>query len=258
MKNSPASDCLLTHRQIWQTKPAVREIYFDYFKRIKSFLVEGPTLEIGCGTGNFKEYYQDVISTDLVQTPWLDVVADGQHLPFKENSFSNVVMVDLIHHIEYPKKMFLEISRILKTGGRVIAIEPAITPFSWIFLKLFHPEPIDMNADPFLDGMVNTERTPFDANQALPTLLFEKHKERFVHEIPELTIIHISKMSFFAYPLSGGFRPWCLIPCQIIKPLLSLEQTLQPYLGRIMAFRVLIVLAKNGTKEKSMDDCYEP
>lgn len=195
---------------------------------------------------------------DLVQTPWLDVIADGQHLPFKDNSFSNIVMVDLIHHIEYPKKMFLEISRVLKKGGRVIAIEPAITPFSWIFLKLFHPEPIDMDANPLLDGIVNAYRDPFDANQALPTLLFEKYKDRFEREIPDLKIIHISKLSFFAYPLSGGFRPWCLIPSRLIKPLLSLEQTLQPYLGRIMAFRILIVLAKNGKIEKYRDDCYEP
>jgi SAM-dependent methyltransferase len=246
------------HRQIWQTKPAIRAIYSDYYQCIKSSLMGGPTLEIGCGSGNFKEYYPEIISMDLVQTPWLDVVADGQHLPFRENSFSNIVMVDLIHHIEYPKKMFLEISRILKKGGRVIAIEPAITPGSWIFLKLFHPEPIDMNADPLLEGGGDSRRDPFDANQALPTLLFEKYQQRFEQEIPELRIIHVSKMSFFAYPLSGGFRPWCLLPSKLIKPLLTLEQTLQPYLGRIMAFRIFIVLAKNETIEKFREDNNEP
>lgn len=256
MKTISASDCLLSQRQIWQTKPAIRAIYSDYFQCIKSSLVEGPTLEIGCGSGNFKEYYQDAISMDIAHIPWLDIVADGQCLPFRENSFSNIVMIDLIHHIEYPKKMFHEVSRILKKGGRIIAIEPAITPGSWIFLKLFHPEPINLNADPLIDGVANSKRDPFDANQAIPTLLFENYRERFEYEMPELRIIRISKMSFFAYPLSGGFRPWCLIPIRFINPLLSLERILQPYLGKFMAFRIFIILEKRG--KKYGDDRYEP
>ena len=54
---------------------------------------------------------------------------------------------------------------------------------SWVFLHLFHPEPIDMREDPFSEPDVDPAREPFDANQAIPTLLFGRYRKDFVQKI---------------------------------------------------------------------------
>ena len=57
-------------------------------------------------------------------------------------------MVDVLHHIESPLRLFAEAARVLRPGGRLIACEPAITPLSGLFYRRFHDEPVDMSADP--------------------------------------------------------------------------------------------------------------
>jgi hypothetical protein len=51
-------------------------------------------------------------------------------------------------------------------------------------------------------------------------------------------------MSLFAYPLSGGFKPWSLLPAAAAGPLLTLEHMLEPALAPLMAFRLLAVMER--------------
>ena len=51
---------------------------------------------------------------------WLDAVADAQALPFADNSFANIVMVDVLHHIEQPARCLSEAERVLKPGRHVM------------------------------------------------------------------------------------------------------------------------------------------
>ena len=39
------------NRFVWEQKPVLRAIYADYYALIRSFTVEGKTLEIGAGPG---------------------------------------------------------------------------------------------------------------------------------------------------------------------------------------------------------------
>jgi len=185
-----------------------------------------------------------VISTDIVPSPWLDVTADAQALPFAGETFSNIVGVDVLHHIERPQLFFDEAERVLKPGGRIILIEPAITPLSWVFYHFVHPEPVDMRADPFPEGPRDPNRQPFDANQAIPTLLFTRRRRLLEERFPSLRIIDTEYLSLFAYPLSGGFRSWGLVPSFLVAPLLRLEAALAPLVGKWMAFRLFAVIEK--------------
>jgi SAM-dependent methyltransferase len=237
-------ETLTAHRKLWDKKPVLREIYTGYYTLIQRSCVAGRVLEIGGGSGNFKEFLSESISVDIVTLPWLDAIADAQTLPFKDHSFSNIVMVDVLHHIEHPAAFFREADRVLIPGGRLICIEPAITPVSWIFLHFFHPEPIDMGQNPFIEFPPDPARKPFDANQAIPTLLFKRYLDLFEGQFPDMKIIRVSYLDLFAYPLSGGFRPWCLIPGRLIKPVLKAEKILMPTLGPLMAFRLYCVVKK--------------
>ncbi len=239
-----SGEMLEQHRQLWQEKPVLRAIYEDYYRRMVSHCVPGTTLEIGGGSGNLKAHRDDVISTDIVQTPWLDAAADAQSLPFRDAAFSNILAVDVLHHIECPVKFFTEAERVLAAGGRIVLLEPGISTISGLFYRFFHPEPVDMTVNPFEDIVPNPDRRPFDANQAIPTLLFIKRREEFEAAFSGLRVLHVNWLSLFAYPLSGGFRRWSLIPVSVVDKILQLEERISMAVGRVLAFRLLIVLGK--------------
>jgi SAM-dependent methyltransferase len=240
-------EILSEHRTIWYDKPALRAIYTDYYQEIVAQCVPGRSLEIGGGSGNLKEFATDVVSTDIVPSEWLDAAADAHALPFADKSFANIVMVDVLHHLERPVKFFAEVTRVLQPGGRVVMLEPGITPVSWLFFKAFHPEPVIMDVDPLLDGALSSDRAPFDANQAIPTVLFGRDRSRFEAAFPNLTVCSKRWLSLFAYPLSGGFRPWSLISAGMARGLLQLERSLSPLIGRWVGFRLLVVLEYTPT-----------
>jgi hypothetical protein len=100
-----------------------------------------------------------------------------------------------------------------------------------------------MSADIFQDGTPNPDRDPYEANQAIPTLLV-RHSERFHALIPELRIVEVSWFAFVIYPFSGGFKPWTLVSANMARKGLQLERRIERALGRGFAFRMLIVIQK--------------
>ena len=169
---------------------------------------------------------------------------DAQALPIRDGCLANIVAVDVLHHLENPVSFLREASRVLQPGGRLILIEPAITPLSWVFFKLLHPEPVIMSVDPLKEVQKDPARKPFDANQAIPTLMFGQYRSALADKLPQLKLVHHERLSFFAYPLSGGFRPWSLIPAAWVPPLLRLETRLTPLIGSLAAFRLFVVMQK--------------
>ena len=160
------------------------------------------TLEIGGGSGNFKRYCNDVVTSDVVCAPWLDLVADAEALPFKAGVFSNIVMFDVLHHIEFPRTFFAEAQRVLIPGGKMVMVEPAITPISWFFYRFIHQEPVNFSADPLLEGKASLDKDPYSANQAFPTLLVTRYAQRLTLLFPDLRVCHVRWLSLFAYPLT--------------------------------------------------------
>ncbi len=169
---------LQAHRTAWQGKPATRKIYEDYHRRLLNACVPGLILDVGSGSGHFRENAGDVVAIDLLAALWLDAVADAQALPFGEGSLANIVMLDVLHHIERPRVFFSEASRVLEKGGRLVMIEPAITPLSWIAYNFFHPEPVEFGVDPLGSLAATPGRDPFAANQAIPNMLFARKSDR--------------------------------------------------------------------------------
>lgn len=232
------------NRRQWENKPTLRAVYEDLYRKMDGECRSGPTLEIGAGSGNFKQYRQDVVASDITSAPWLDLVADAEKLPFKQSAFSNIVIFDVLHHLEFPRMFFAEARRVLIPGGRIVMVEPAITPVSWFFYRFFHQEPFDLSADPLLEGKASVAKDPYAANQAIPTLLVTRYARRLALLFPDLRVRHVRWLSLFAYPLTGGFKPWSLIPHPLVRPLLRFEDTITGTVGRLFGFRVLITIEK--------------
>jgi SAM-dependent methyltransferase len=240
------SGILDDYRSIWERKPVLRTVYGDIFDRIAQRTVPGTTLEIGGGIGNLKERIEQLVSSDIQFAPWLDLVADAQKLPFADSALSNVVMLDVLHHIEFPALLFREASRVLRPGGRIIMAEPGITLGSMLFYRVLHHEPVQMDVDPLLEGAPDRARDPYDSNQAIPTLLVTRHRERFHAMFPDLEISETQWFSFVAYPFSGGFRPWSLMTEPMARAMLWMEKHLEASLGRHFGFRLLTVVEKRS------------
>lgn len=236
----------VAYREIWNKKPVLREIYDDIYRRILVATVPGPILEIGGGSGNFKAFAPGAISSDLLSAPWLDLVCDAQRLPFPDDSFANIVMVDVLHHIESPLRFLQEAQRVLQSNGRLIFCEPAITPLSGLFYRLFHDEPVDMSVDPLAVDTFSIDKDPWDSNQATPTLLVGQFRDAVARAVPKLILERVERFSFVAYPLSGGFQPWCLLPHFLARPLLKFEWLSRHLFGRFAAFRLLAAFSKNA------------
>ena len=244
----------------WNKRPLLRTVYYDYFQSMAAQFVQrstdsrrphGVVVEIGGGAGHFKAFYPRMIVTDLVPTRHIDLAADAMHLPFADGSVDNLVMQDVLHHIAYPLSFFSEAVRILAPGGRIVMVEPFISTLSNVLYRLSHPEPVDMRARIFreprdisgTDPAAFTGAGAFDANQAIPTLLFFRYAGKFQRRFPNLIVRERKVHSMIAYPLSGGFSKPVLMPMMAVPAVRVLENILSP-LAPWLAFRMLVALEK--------------
>jgi SAM-dependent methyltransferase len=236
----------VNHRAQWERKKAIRLLYRDFHRRLLENCPEGSVLDIGGGTAHIKDFKPDIISADILAFPGIDVVADAHRLPFRNGAFAGLVMLDVLHHLERPIEFLEEASRVLKSGGRLAMMEPAMTPLARRFYDRFHEEPVDMRADPFAPVVADPDRDPFDANQAIPSLLFATPAARLRTEarIPSFRVVSVKWLSLFAYPMSGGFQSWSLLPAALVRPLLALEEKVPQALRKQFAFRMMVVIER--------------
>ncbi|MBN1585112.1 class I SAM-dependent methyltransferase [Candidatus Uhrbacteria bacterium] len=202
------------------------------------------TVELGSGTGNLKEFKPDIVSSDVDPCDWLDMNFDAHEMPFHAGSVSNIVMIDVLHHLADPIRFFHECERVLEKGGRIILLEPYPSIVSWFVYKFLHPEPYLAKIDYFGRTAVELKTDPWDANVAAPFIIFYEKEQQWHDEFEKsFRIITKREMSFILYPLSGGFEYPSLVPEFAISFFVWMEKMLRP-LRKIMAFRCYIVIER--------------
>ena len=113
-------------------------------KQAAKKLNPGSVLDLGSGTG---ASYTDLINFDVTaldpdeQMLSLNnfekkVVGKGEELPFKENSFDNVLCCFVWRNVDDTEKALSEVYRVLKPGGNFILLDMTRPKNS--FLKLIH------------------------------------------------------------------------------------------------------------------------
>lgn len=252
MTPAPAADHsylaqLHRHRRMWENKPQVRAQYRYWYRMVADQMIDlSPSVELGCGCGSFRAFRPDVIATDAMATPWCDRVADACGMPFEDDSVGNLVMFDVLHHIPKPLCVFEEASRVLQPGGRIIVVEPLLTAWSRIVYH-FHHEPSDETVDLFNVPKAPPASSADYANAATATILFQKCRRAFLERFPRLRWVSSRPFSCLAYPLTGGFQPFCLVPAFAVEPLSRIEDFVITRMKcRFLALRTMVVMEKQA------------
>jgi len=241
------SKTLKRHRDVWERKPSVREAYqYLYGMIVENLSPLKPVVELGCGCGNLKEIIPGVLATDVVCTPWCDQLADACQLPFKDSSIGNILLVDVLHHIENPVIALKEIARVLASGGRGLIVEPYLSLWSRFIYKHFHHESFDLDVDLFVSTDQNQSRLGDYSNLGTSNILFYRELERLGQFLGDgIRVLKRHPFSFLVYPLTGGFRSFCFIPSAFVQKLSRFEDRLPKIIReRYTAMRVFLVLEK--------------
>ncbi len=230
----------------WDQSPAVRFFYGLVYKEMMQQAVPGKTLDLGSGIGTFKEYFPDIITSDIEKTPFVDRAVSCYEIEKSDILWDNLLAVDVLHHLRFPIKFFESAAKSLNTGGRIILTEPAATIFGNIFYKVCHHEPIESRkiTSPFSFDP-NGPNEEF-ANMGMGMGLFKINIESVKTIISKfgLTLHTILYRDVLAYPLTGGFSKPQLVPLSLIKIIFQLETKLPQIILRTIGLRMLIVLEK--------------
>lgn len=246
-----SKEILDRHRVLWERKKVTRRLYAGWYGRVQSLLAPmGPTVELGAGTGNFKDFMPSSISSDIVLCEWLDVVHDAMALPYCDRAVGNFVLIDSIHHVKRPAAVIEEMLRCLKPGGRIVILDVYISPFSYLYYNFLHKEDVDLSADVFSMEEDGREKAPFSSNQAIATLLFFRKLARFRLRFPSLVPIKRSLLEFLLYPLSGGFEGAQLVPGFMAGFIGIVDRLAIRLFAPAVAARCLVVLEKKGGKAR--------
>lgn len=236
--NNTGMRTLFLHRRIIKKKGFLKRLYTDFYKVFISVKIpEGMVVELGSGAGFIKEVLPSVITSDVIKSPGIDRIINVTNLPFKRQSISAFLMLDVFHHIKDPIKALRELERCLKVDGKIVMIEPYNSIFGSFIYRHFHHERFDPNSDWKVKGRGRMS----DANQALPWIVFVRDRKIFERKFPKLKIINITPHTPLRYIFSGGLSKPQLLPSFTYGLILFIEKILSPFnnmLGLFMTIEI--------------------
>jgi len=97
---------------------------FFLYPKLNSYLI-GNALDVGCGIGDFLSYKPDAIGVDINRDNVNYCIKRGLNaelmqpnkLPFENSIFDNVILDNVLEHIEDPSSTLSEIYRVTKEKG---------------------------------------------------------------------------------------------------------------------------------------------
>jgi SAM-dependent methyltransferase len=237
-------------REIIRNKEFLRRIYDEWYRTIAAALPAGtaPALELGSGAGYLREAVPNVIASDIMTVPGIDLVADAGRLPFAAGALRGIVMTNVLHHIPDVEAFLVEAARCVKPGGAMVMIEPWVTTWSRLVYRRLHSEPFEVDAP---DWRLPPAGPLSGANGALPWIIFERDKRRFAAEFPAWRIVSIDEQMPFRYLVSGGVSLRCLVPHATFGLWRLLERTLKPLMPALGMFATIVLVRTESPAARS-------
>ena len=139
--------------------------------------IQGKGLDIG-HNGDYSFKNDNVTKLNIYPGENIDIVADGESLPFEDERFDKILLRCVLEHVKDPSKILMEASRVLNRKGKMVIEVPFINPLHGAPEDFFRFTPnglIKLVQDQGLvvDKIFYTE----DINYAIKWLVWQRFKE---------------------------------------------------------------------------------
>jgi len=239
---------LFRQRENIINNPGLRS-YFSFLYKIVNQELEkfDSILEVGAGAAISEIFLeQRIVRTDILPFNDFDVMGhcSMENLPFKESQFDAVLAFDSIHHSEKPSKSILELLRVTREGGKIILVEPFVSPLSYLPYKMFHHE--DTSWDFREKGNIalsSRNLNPAMGDQGVSRFIINQLSNWRSTNLPKLTvsITYLSPFSFFA---TGGVSSPLKTPKIFVNFLIQVETLIPNFIMKFLASRVILTITK--------------
>jgi SAM-dependent methyltransferase len=206
-----------------------RELYRDQFKDLPSPETLS-ILEIGSGTSPLKQFHSNIVTSDILQLDYLDLVFDCHEIDkldaIKDNSLDVITVTNVLHHLKSPIAFLNCAAGKLKPGGKVIATEPFFSVLSTAIFKYLHHEPVDFRSSEPELGEVQGPLA--SANIALPWLIFFRRRDwlQRLNENFDIASRDIRPFTALSYMATGGISYRLPVPRFLYRALFPIDLAL--------------------------------
>jgi hypothetical protein len=239
-----APETTMLRSRIIQSKPFLSKLYAEWYAAIVDSLprhIHGPVVEIGSGGGFLKDIIPDLIASEVLQVPGVDIICNGHFLPFRKNSLRGIVMLDVFHHFSRAGQFLSAATDCVIAGGVVVMIEPWNSCWSRFVYNYLHHEPFEAG----VENWDFPDSGPLSgANSALPWIVFERDRNKFEQRFPQWKIDEIALHTPFRYLLSGGVSFRSMMPEIAFNLWRRIETGLNPWMTKLAMFARIVLIRR--------------
>ena len=224
-----------------------RELYRDQFKGFPDPAALS-VLEVGSGTSPLKRFLSNVITSDVLDLDYLDLVFDCHEIDkfdtIRDGNLDVITLTNVLHHLRSPIAFLNRAASKLKSGGKVIATEPFFSLLSTPIFKYLHHEPVDIEIS---EPELKTVRAPLaSANIALPWLIFFRRRDwadnlSDNYDVANCSIEFFSAVSYMA---TGGISHKVPIPAWLYRTFFPIDLFLSRCFPQLCASFFTVVLPR--------------
>ena len=179
-------------------------LYSEWYEIISQELsdINGINLELGCGASFIDKTIKSIKKSDVFFNANTDLKIDATEVGLKfENKISNLILVNVFHHISNPELFLWSAEKSLVSGGRIIMVEPSNNIWSRFVYKLVGHEKFDTEQ---ITWEFESNDPLLDSNQALSWIIFKRDYKRFKKEYPKFSLKKKKSMMPLSYLFTGG------------------------------------------------------
>ena len=224
-----------------------RELYRDQFRDFPNASALS-ILEVGSGTSPLKQFLPNIITSDVLDLDYLDLVFDCHKIDkldaIKDNSLDVITLTNVLHHLQSPIRFINRASGKLKSGGKVIATEPFFSVLSSPIFKYLHHEPVDFQiSEPEL---AQVHGPLASANQALPWLIFLRRSEwlQRLNQNFDISSLSVRPFTALSYMMTGGISHKIPIPHFLYRAWFPVDLAFSRWLPRLCASFFTVTLTR--------------
>jgi len=224
-----------------------RELYRDQSKNFPDPSALS-ILEVGSGMSPLKQFLSNVVTSDVLDLDYLDLVFDCHEIDkldaINDGSLDVITLTNVLHHLKSPLVFLNCAVGKLKPGGKVIATEPFFSLLSTPIFKYLHHEQVDFRiSEPALKDVQGPLAS---ANIALPWLIFFRRRDwvESLNENYEVEKCSLRPFTALSYMATGGISHRLPIPRWLYRVFFLVDLFFSRYFPRLCASFFTVILPR--------------